>query len=416
MTLKPPIHGRDHAPGGADPIPGAGGTPDSTENVGTEIGVNSVDPITGNEPTDYVLTSDGAGGSVWAPSGVGVFEPFGDAVATLNLTRDLIGYWRLGEPSSSFLDTSGQGSPANGTVTTVTTGLTRAVAGALPSGQDDGAVRFNDSDGTGSDYITTSSGGDGSRFNLSNEDMTLVAFVSPIASASSFTGNVIGQQGSNLRSWRLTVDWPLRRAVFNRTSASTSVLLTGPPLPADEFTFVVGTYSTTTGAKLYYNGALVAANSTTFSTGTSTNLDPYIGRGGSGHADLETTFYGTVDEISVWGDALTEDEIATLLGSWGQANDPEFLTVNTVTTTYSVVTGDHVILASGTFTVTLPTALAVAGKEYTIKNTGAGTITVAQTGSETIDGSASDLSLATTKESVTVVSDGVGWQIIGKYL
>jgi hypothetical protein len=68
----------------------------------------------------------------------------------------------------------------------------------------------------------------------------------------------------------------------------------------------------------------------------------------------------------------------------------------------------------------LPTADGITGKQITIKNIGAGTITVAQTGAETIDGSATDLTLAAA-DSVILVSDGgttgsaAGWQIVGSY-
>jgi hypothetical protein len=43
---------------------------------------------------------------------------------------------------------------------------------------------------------------------------------------------------------------------------------------------------------------------------------------------------------------------------------------------------------ANTFTVTLPTAVGIGGREYTIKNSGSGVITVDGDGAETIDGSA----------------------------
>jgi hypothetical protein len=67
---------------------------------------------------------------------------------------------------------------------------------------------------------------------------------------------------------------------------------------------------------------------------------------------------------------------------------------------------------SGTFNVTLPTAVGIAGREYIIKNSGAGTITVATTSSQTIDGSTT-YSLSTQYSRVNLVSDGANWKIIG---
>jgi hypothetical protein len=58
------------------------------------------------------------------------------------------------------------------------------------------------------------------------------------------------------------------------------------------------------------------------------------------------------------------------------------------TTTYTIGNEDYFIdCTSGTFTVTLPTAVGVSGNIYIVKNSGAGTITVATTSSQTIDGS-----------------------------
>ena len=55
--------------------------------------------------------------------------------------------------------------------------------------------------------------------------------------------------------------------------------------------------------------------------------------------------------------------------------------------TYSISSDDHFIdCTSGSFTVTLPTAINVAGKVYIIKNSGTGSITVNTTSSQTIDG------------------------------
>ena len=48
-----------------------------------------------------------------------------------------------------------------------------------------------------------------------------------------------------------------------------------------------------------------------------------------------------------------------------------------VTSTYTVGENDYVVNAtSGTFTITLPTAVGVEGKNYFIKNSGSGLITV----------------------------------------
>lgn len=83
------------------------------------------------------------------------------------------------------------------------------------------------------------------------------------------------------------------------------------------------------------------------------------------------------------------------------------------TSTYVVdMTTDCVVnCTSGTFTVTLPTAVGIEGQYFIIKNSGAGVITIEGDGSETIDG-VTFKTLAVQYESMTVVSSGANWIIV----
>jgi collagen type VII alpha len=88
------------------------------------------------------------------------------------------------------------------------------------------------------------------------------------------------------------------------------------------------------------------------------------------------------------------------------------------TANYTLTATDSIITASassGAATMTLPTAVGTAGREYTIKKTDSSTnaVTVATTSSQTIDG-ASTYSLSTQYQSVSIVSDGANWNIIQK--
>lgn len=83
------------------------------------------------------------------------------------------------------------------------------------------------------------------------------------------------------------------------------------------------------------------------------------------------------------------------------------------TGTYTVGESDSVIdCTSGTFTVTLPTAVGIAGRKYVIKNSGTGTITVDGAGSETLDGATTAV-LRPGKSCITIQSNGANWIIIG---
>lgn len=78
------------------------------------------------------------------------------------------------------------------------------------------------------------------------------------------------------------------------------------------------------------------------------------------------------------------------------------------TTTYSIAVTDHIInCTSGTFTATLPTAAGITGQEFIIVNSGSGSITIATTSGQTINGA----STATLNQwdRITVISDGANW-------
>ena len=86
--------------------------------------------------------------------------------------------------------------------------------------------------------------------------------------------------------------------------------------------------------------------------------------------------------------------------------------VRAVSTSGAVADADDVIVATGTITITLPLAAQSVGRTLVVKNTGAGTVTVAAAGSDTIDGAAS-FPMATPNQSVTVVGAASGqWVIV----
>jgi hypothetical protein len=65
---------------------------------------------------------------------------------------------------------------------------------------------------------------------------------------------------------------------------------------------------------------------------------------------------------------------------------------------------------ANSFTVTLPTAVGREGREFSIKNSGAGTITVDGDGTETIDDELTQI--ITQWDNIVIASNNVGWRII----
>lgn len=85
-------------------------------------------------------------------------------------------------------------------------------------------------------------------------------------------------------------------------------------------------------------------------------------------------------------------------------------------TTYTAQAADNVLSAdatTGSFTITLPTAVGIAGKQYTVKKVdySVNTVTIATTSSQTIDGSPTAI-LVFTNHFITVVSNGANWLVI----
>lgn len=87
-----------------------------------------------------------------------------------------------------------------------------------------------------------------------------------------------------------------------------------------------------------------------------------------------------------------------------------------VTASYTAKADDRFILADatgGAVTITLPTAVGVAGCEIAAKrlNSGANSVTLDGAGAETIDGAATKV-LTTQYETARLVSDGANWHLV----
>jgi hypothetical protein len=102
--------------------------------------------------------------------------------------------------------------------------------------------------------------------------------------------------------------------------------------------------------------------------------------------------------------------------SWTTPSNPN-LSVSSKTANYTLTSSDDVILCSGTtFTLTLPTAVGITGKQFIIKHQGsllADSYTLNTTSSQTINGILSGFyELRTQNETLKIISDGANWQIL----
>jgi fibronectin-binding autotransporter adhesin len=105
-----------------------------------------------------------------------------------------------------------------------------------------------------------------------------------------------------------------------------------------------------------------------------------------------------------------------LLGNWVSIKFMGEFAPSTFAQRYSATgdtfgVNDYTIWSDGAVeTFTLPTAVGIGGKVYVLKNTGAGTLTLAADGAELIDGLATQT--ASAGDAIKVQSTGTGWIII----
>ena len=157
-------------------------------------------------------------------------------------------------------------------------------------------------------------------------------------------------------------------------------------------------------------GGGTIASTRTFAVGAGTGItvnadDVQISDGGVDTLQLAAD---AVDGTKIEDDAVDSEHITD--GAVDEVHRNR--TVATATSTHTIATDIVTVNGVGTpFTATLPTAASVAGKMVTVKNVGEDAITVAPSGSQTIDGASSYI-LYHRYETVSVASDGSNWIII----
>lgn len=144
------------------------------------------------------------------------------------------------------------------------------------------------------------------------------------------------------------------------------------------------------------------------------NTNLHIGTGGT---YIKKTIGGTgTANIVTW-------ETTTGVGVFTTAAPTSTLQVNgsfslpwvAKTANYTATSTDYGInCTSGTFTITLPTAASIGNRQYKVKNSGTGVITVATTSSQTIDGSTTK-TLNIQYGGIEMSSDGSNWIVTSTF-
>lgn len=159
---------------------------------------------------------------------------------------------------------------------------------------------------------------------------------------------------------------------------------------------------------------IIATRAGALTVSAGSGITTYLRTDNARFSSLSTSGVGTIYRAGSY--AITDAVDASAVPLYAPAGVA--LEVVSKTGTYAATMRDGVILGDatgGAFTVTLPTAVGRAGKTFTVKriNSGGNAVTVGTTSSQTIDGSTT-YALSSQYASVTVVSDGANWHIIGK--
>jgi hypothetical protein len=111
------------------------------------------------------------------------------------------------------------------------------------------------------------------------------------------------------------------------------------------------------------------------------------------------------EELIIDGELIVLGTV-TLLGG-----NPTW-SLRSISSDYTLTYDDELVrVTTGSITVTLPTAVGF-DNQFTIKNSGSGTVTLATTLSQTIDDEASGVLTLNQYDSLTLRSDGANWIII----
>ena len=167
---------------------------------------------------------------------------------------------------------------------------------------------------------------------------------------------------------------------------------------------------------IYRNNAIMGAGATSKTFLIDSYLKHVIqGNVGLTESRIQYSFTNATAALSdLSGNDVVQGNVD--LNNRAVSNPYDTVTIATKTTAYTLTATDSVVLADATsaaLTVTLPSAVGIAGRQYTIKriNSGSNNVNIGTTSSQTIDGSASK-SIGAQYSAATLVSDGANWQIV----
>jgi len=221
------------------------------------------------------------------------------------LTDDILAYWNLNDDGSgnvSLVDSTGNGNSLVATANDVSPNI------SLGRGIIEGDAIFSDGDS----YLANQSR---SLTVYPNGSFSFFAWIKPTQFGGDSNGvnfiffgdNTVGQELS------LNADGYLKTQVYD--SANFTSATSANPLALNEWQYVGCTRDSNTNTiSVWVNGEAVGSN--TYTSNGTWNYDVFnLGRAQSGDGAGQNNFYGEIDEVGVWGRALSPTEVNDLWNS-----------------------------------------------------------------------------------------------------
>ena len=246
---------------------------------------------------------------------------YAQLVGTISAAGNLRGYWRMGETSSTFKDTSGYEPLTPQDLTITGTGSnTRGVLGCVAPDQDDLAWQLNVKGNPSPGDVSGVASGGGNPYPGTQTSFTIVAWIRPTATVGgdpAWTGavyaneNLVAGAPSYVLGWALELRYPggatspiVQFTRSNDAAHGSAVTCTGPSLAAGTDYMIGATFDGAT-ITLYVNGLSVATQADT-ARGIPEDQGVSVGRSPNGQ------YYGVADEISLWASVLSASDMARL--------------------------------------------------------------------------------------------------------
>lgn len=308
---------------------GAGeiGPIDSTDNVGLPWGVQSIDPVTGDEPEGYILQTTGVGGSIWAPNLSSGQQTIADFVRNHPCG---VSFWPMDDIGPGAVDVIAGNDMIENPVSSGT-------GSGPPVGQRGSYVNLYEQTGpfVGSDAKAIHFDGDASGFSSRGAMLYRNGFVDGWPSAWTIAGWVVSDVSDISLRKPLTIygggtsQTSLGpNGVGCDTGSGTFSALNPDTFDATEWHHICASYDGVGTIKFYFDGVLKATTSSVVGTPVGAGYWRFSGAGNSSAVAITNYWKGLMSSWAFFNCAISDDDIAILYSLGGPASSGDVPTAD----------------------------------------------------------------------------------------